>query len=155
MQQAAALLASAFVAASGMVTGQPALHRTSALATPEVYIAELDADWNVAREVRRPCDPGIGCTIDFGGQTDGATLRVRFDAGHDGRVHIRSTVENLDGGTGPERSSVVSLDATGFGATHYEAEAAAKPAGSPARVIMVAVSAPGWLADSGTASPHI
>ena len=38
----------------------------------EVYVAELDADWNVSREIRMPCDVDQGCAVDLALSSAGA-----------------------------------------------------------------------------------
>lgn len=158
MQPYAALVISAVLAASAPMT-QRALHFERALPdTSEVYVAELDADWNVAREIRQPCGLDRGCTVNLG-LTQGrlGRIHVRFDAAGSGRIAVNSVLEDQAGKPAAQPVMMLALDTSGFGAGHYAAvpvepiarrdAAAATVSGTEAQpIILVAVRAPGWVA---------
>lgn len=151
MQRFAALLASAFVAASGAFAEVPQKAVGDAAAVNEVYVAELDADWNVAREVRLPCSADTGCAVDLGGAGTKPLVHVRFDAVRGGSIAVSSSVVDASGRAVVQPAAVVTLDRTGFGAVHFDAAALAAGTGDGQRIIMMAVKAPGWLAPQSSA----
>ena len=99
MHGLAALLMSTLVAASGPVTRDFTHHvGTSPADVGEVYVAELDADWNVAKEVRLPCEVDVGCAVDLGLADAGlAAVHVRFDAMRSGKIDVSSRLEDQAG----------------------------------------------------------
>ena len=152
MHGLAALLMSGLVAASGPVT-RDMVHHVDATAseTGEVYVAELDADWNVAKEVRLPCEVAVGCAVDLGlGDAGLAAVHVRFDAMRSGKIVVSSRLEDQSGRASAPQAATLALDSSGFGASHYDAGAAAPPAVTlgavDGKIIMMAVRVPGWLA---------
>ena len=157
----AALLMSGLVAASGPAT-RNMVHHVDATASDvgEVYVAELDADWNVAKEVRLPCEVAVGCAVDLGlGDAGLAAVHVRFDAMRSGKIAVSSRLENQAGLASAPQVATLALDRSGFGASHYDAGAAAPPGVTlgavDGKIIMVAVRVPGWTAPSAApdASP--
>lgn len=118
----------------------------------EVYVAELDADWNVSREIRMPCDVDQGCAVDLALSSAGAgRLHVRFDAVHAGKVAIESMIRDDSGRAQQQPALSLSLDHEGFAATHVGADAAQSSAAGP--VILMAVKVPGFLAPAAQALP--
>ncbi len=121
----AALLMAGLVAASGPVSRDMVRHvDATASDLGEVYVAELDADWNVAKEVRLPCEVAIGCAVDLGlGDAGLAAVHVRFDAMRSGKIDVSSRLEDLTGRASAPQAATLALDRSGFGASHYEASA--------------------------------
>ena len=154
MQSFVALLMSAVVAASAPV-GRGLLASADVPDRPagEAYVAELDADWNVTREVRVACPVEAGCVVDLALDDPAlAAVHVRFDPLRAGAVAVKSRLEDRSGGASAAQDEILALDRTGFAAGHYEARMAAS--GSDGRVIMMAVRVPGWTAPGGSgASP--
>ena len=157
MQSFAALMVSVVLAAAGPLT-QHALQATTVLTSGEVYVAELDANWNVTREVRLPCAIELGCMVDLG------RVHVRFESVRAGEVAVNSVIEDASGKAAPQEVVTLALDRAGFGVGHYEAgpveaaaqdgievPAAARADGRP--IILMAVKAPGWVAPAGFLSP--
>ena len=148
----AALLMAGLVATSGPVSRDMVRHvDATASDLGEVYVAELDADWNVAKEIRLPCEVAIGCAVDLGlGDAGLAAVHVRFDAMRSGKIDVSSRLEDLTGRASAPQAATLSLDSSGFGASHYEASLAAPPGTSigavDGKIIMVAVRVPGWTA---------
>ena len=152
MHGLAALLMSGLVAASGPVT-RDMVHHVDATAseTGEVYVAELDADWNVAREVRLPCEVAVGCAVDLGlGDGGVAAGHGRCDAMRAGTRGGARRLEDQAGRASAPQAATLALDSSGFGASHYDAGAAAPPGVTlgavDGKIIMMAVRVPGWLA---------
>ena len=110
----------------------------------EAYVAELDADWNVTREVRVACPAEAGCTVDLP-LTDPnlAAVHVRFASPQAGTVAVTSRLEDRTGRASAQEAESLSLDHAGFGAFHYVAAMGSDSAG---RTIMMAVKIPGWTA---------
>ncbi len=141
MQQFAALLMSGVVAALGLVPATPQRSAAETSSAAEVYVAELDADWNVAREIRIPCSAEAGCTVDLpGADAKALTLHVRFDAIRGGAVAVSSAVEDPAGQATVRPAATLTLDRTGFGAIHFDA------CGEGRGIIMMAVKVSGWQA---------
>lgn len=157
MQSFGALIAVAALAVAG-ASGPH--HRTEA-ALPaadeaEVYVAELDADWNVAREIRVPCDIDRGCALDLAlSDTTAGHLHVRFDPVRRGKVDVESSIDDPAGHAVAQPAVSLALDQTGFGATHVDRDAAqpAAATAAPKRVFMMAVKVPGFMAPSSRALP--
>ena len=150
MQTLGALVLAALTAAA-IPPAQPAPVRAAAAApVGEAYVAELDADWNVTREVRVACPAEAGCAVDLDLAGSGlAAVHVRFDPLRSGAVAVSSRLEGRDGSASAAQDETLSLDRTGFGAGHYEARIAATGAGGP--IIMMAVRVPGWTAPTARA----
>ncbi len=148
----AALLMSTLVAASGPVARDITQHvDATAFNVGEVYVAELDADWNVAKEVRLPCEIAVGCAVDLGlGNTGLAAVHVRFDAMRSGKIDVSSRLEDQSGRASAPQAATLALDGSGFGASHYDASAAALPGMTlgavDGKIIMMAIRVPGWIA---------
>jgi hypothetical protein len=146
----AALLMSGLVAATVPAQQSFVDHAgVTASAVGEVYVAELDADWNVAREVRVPCSIDAGCAVDLGLTQAGlASVHVRFDAMRAGKIAVSSRVEDLTGHAAAQPDLSLALDRSGFGAAHYEPNAV--QVGTDGKnIIMMAVRVPGWSAPLG------
>lgn len=150
MQTIGALVLAA-LAAAAISPARPAPVRADAPARAgEAYVAVLDADWNVTREVRVACPADAGCAVDLDVAEAGlAAVHVRFDPLRSGAVAVSSRLEGRDGSASPAQDETLSLDRTGFGAGHYEAPRAAAGAGGP--IIMMAVKVPGWTAPAARA----
>ena len=136
------------------VTGPTVQHAKPAATSDaaEVYVAELDADWNVSREVRMPCDVDRGCAVDLALSSAGAgRLHVQFDAVHAGKVEIESAISDAAGRAAPRPSVSLALDHQGFAITHVGAEAAQAAADS--HVFVLAVRVPGFLSPTAQALP--
>lgn len=104
----------------------------------EIYVAELDGDWNVAREVRLRCETARGCVADLAGPV---RVHVRFDPRGVGAVAVSSRIEDAAGQSTPQPDLTLALDGKGFGAGHIEAGAP----GEKPRILMLAVQAPGLV----------
>ena len=142
MQGFAAALLSTAVAASTPSFGAP-LRDASAFPVAEAYVAELDADWNVAREIRVPCPVESGCAVDLGlGDGDLKAVHVRFDRVNAGQVAVTSRLEGAAGDASPAHGETLAVDRSGFGASHYAIERS-RP-GAAGGIIVVAVRVPGW-----------
>jgi hypothetical protein len=100
----------------------------------EIYVAELDRDWTVTREVRLRCEAARGCAADLDGPT---RVRVRFEPHGVGAVSVSSRIEDAAGQGTDQPALTLTLDGKGFGAGHIEAVA-----GGAGRVLMLAVQAP-------------
>ncbi len=141
----AALMMSAVIAASAPAVRdavRPVDDTASDLG--EAYVAELDADWNVSRDIRVPCSIDLGCAVDLGlGDPGLAAVHVRFDAIRAGKVEVTSRVEDRAGRASAAQDDVLALDRSGFGASHYEAHTAS---GAQGGIIVMAVRVPGWTA---------
>ncbi len=142
----AALMMSAVIACCGPVArGMVGQADVAASDVGEAYVAELDADWNVAREIRVPCSMDDGCSVDLGlGDADLAAVHVRFDPMHAGTVDVSSRLEDRAGHASAARDDTLAIDRSGFGAGHYDAGVA--PAGTDGKIILMAVKIPGWTA---------
>jgi hypothetical protein len=129
--------------------------RADAVTAPvgEAYVAELDSDWNVTREIRVACPTEAGCTVDLP-LTDPAlaAVHVRFAAPQAGTVAVTSRLEDRSGRASAQEAESLSLDHAGFGAFHYAA--AMTGADSAGRTIMMAVKIPGWTAPEAVGVPH-
>ena len=150
MQGFAAVMLSAFVAAQTPLA-RDALRDAPPPQAGEAYVAELDADWNVSREVRTACPLDAGCALDLG-LSAGAlkAVHVLFDPMKAGRVAVTSRLEDASGGASAARDATLAVDRSGFGASHYAIEQLHP--GAAGRIILVAVRVPGWAATGGAAS---
>ena len=106
-----------------------------------------------AKEVRLPCEVAVGCAVDLGlGDAGLAAVHVRFDAMRSGKIGVSSRLEDQSGRASAPQAATLALDSSGFGASHYDAGAAAPPGVTlgavDGKIIMVAVRVPGWLAPS-------
>lgn len=110
----------------------------------EVYVAELDGDWNVAREVRLRCEPARGCAAELDGPT---RVRVRFAPLGDGAVAVSSRLEDAAGHSLPQPELTLALDGRGFAVGRIETGAS----GGEPRILMLAVQAPGLVAPGARA----
>jgi hypothetical protein len=139
MHAAALILSAALVTASAPaeMPAPPAGDRA------EVYVAELDREWNVAREVRVVCDARSACAADLDG---GVKVHVRFDPLGGGAVAVSSRIEDGTGQTKQAPDVTLSLDRKGFGATHFETASL----GEGSRILMMAVQAPGLASSEPT-----
>ena len=139
MRAAATLLCA--LAVSGLALGVsaaetgPAAHVEVPGISAEIYVAELDGAWNVAREVRLRCEAARGCVADLDGPT---RVHVRFDPHGVGTIAVSSRVEDASGQSTAQPGLTLTLDGKGFGAGHIETAAAGGP-----RILMLAVQAPG------------
>lgn len=152
MQGFVALLMSGVLAAAVPAARQSVVHADAVVADMgEAYVAELDADWNVTREIRVACPVDAGCAVDLSlPDAHLAAVHVRFDAPKAGSVAVSSRLEDRDGRASAAEADTLSLDRTGFGASHHEARMSSPDADG--HVIMVAVRVPGW-AGPGTSTP--
>ena len=151
MQGFGALVMSALLSASSpLVLDAVRQADVSGSSAGEAYVAELDADWNVTREVRVACPAEAGCAVDLDlGDAGLAAVHVRFDPLRAGAVAVTSRLEDRQGHASTAQNESLPLDRSGFGAGHYEAKMdASAPAG---RIIMMAVKLPGWTAPAGPA----
>ena len=150
MQSFGALAMVVALAAAGPTVQQS---RPAALSdAAEVYVAELDADWNVSREIRMPCDVDRGCAVDLALSSAGAgRLHVRFDPVHAGKVGIESLIRDDSGRAQQQPTVSLSLDHEGFAATHLGPDAVQSSAAGP--VFLMAVKVPGFLAPAPHAFP--
>ncbi len=146
MQALSALVLSAALAAAAPGARQGGVRADAAAGgMGEAYVAELDADWNVTREIRVACPAQAGCAVDLALAHAGfAAVHVRFDAMRGGAVAVRSRLEGPDGRASEAEDKVLDLDRTGFGADHYAARLV--PGAPDGPVIMMAVKVPGWTA---------
>ena len=145
MQTLGALVMAALTAAAVPAARAEPARAEAASPVAEAYVAALDADWNVTREVRVACPAEAGCAVDLDLADAGlAAVHVRFDPLRSGAVAVSSRLEGRDGSASPADDRMLSLDQTGFGAGHYEARLAATGPGGP--IIMMAVRVPGWTA---------
>lgn len=154
MQSIGAVLIAVLAAASA--TAAPlGVVRAAVSAAPigEAYVAELDADWNVTREIRVACPAEAGCTVDLP-LTDPslAAVHVRFAAPQAGAVAVTSRLEDRAGRASTQEAESLSLDRDGFGASHYAAAMAGSD--SAGRTIMMAVKIPGWTAPEAVGLSH-
>jgi hypothetical protein len=152
MQALGAILIAALAATSG--TAVP-LHRADVAAVPvgEAYVAELDADWNVTREIRVACPAEAGCSVDLPLADPSLTaVHVRFAPARAGTVAVTSRLEDRTGRASPQEAESLSLDRAGFGASHYVA--AMDGADTAGRTILMAVKVPGWTAPAVVGAPH-
>ena len=125
----------------------------------EVYVAQLDADWTVAKDIRVPCSIDLGCSVDLGlTGSKLARVRVQLDPLRDGQIAVTSATEDQAGHAMRQPDLTLRLDRTGFGADHYEAgpvKAAVHDvpgaAGDPP-IILVAVKVPAWAVPVGSLS---
>lgn len=141
MQSFGALLLAAAVA--GAAPAGPGPVATVGAPAAEAYVAELDADWNVKREIRVACPTQAGCAVDLAlDDPTMAAVHVRFDPMRAGSVAVRSRLEDRAGRASSAEEEVLALDRAGFAAGHYEARMAAS--GSDGRIILMAVRVPGW-----------
>ena len=150
MQSFGALAFAAALAAAGPAVqhARPAAASDAA----EVYVAELDADWNVSREIRMPCDVDRGCAVDLALSSVGAgRLHVQFDAVHAGKVAIESLISDASGRALQQPALSLSLDHEGFAAAHVGPDGAQSTAAG--HVILMAVKVPGFLAPISQALP--
>ena len=147
----AGLMMSTVIACCGPVTRDMARQAdVTASDLGEAYVAELDADWNVSREIRVPCSVDDGCSVDLGlGDPGLAAVHVRFDPMHAGKVEVSSRLEDRVGHASAAKDETLAIDRSGFGAGHYEASVA--PAGTAGKIFLIAVRVPGWTA-RGTAA---
>lgn len=153
MQGLVALLMSGVVAAAVPPARQSLVRAEAAVDVAEAYVAELDADWNVTREIRVACPVEAGCAVDLSlPDAHLAAVHVRFDALRAGTVAVSSRLEDRDGRASAAEAEILSLDRTGFGASHYEARMTTPD--SDGHVIMMAVRVPGWTAP-GPATPAL
>lgn len=150
MQGFAAVTLSAVVAASTPLA-RDAMRDAAVSQIGEAYVAELDADWTVSREVRMPCPVESGCAVDLG-LVDGGlkAVHVRFEPMKAGEVAVTSRLEDASGGASAARGATLAVDRSGFGASHYAIEQAYP--GATGRIILVAVRVPGWTATGATAT---
>ncbi len=119
----------------------------------EAYVAELDADWNVTREVRVACPAEAGCTVDLPlNDPDFAAVHVRFASPQAGSVAVTSRLEDLSGRASSQEAESLALDHAGFGASHYVATMTGEA--SAGRTIMIAVKIPGWTAPEAVGVSH-
>jgi len=148
----AALMMSAVIACSGPVArGMVRQADVAASDVGEAYVAELDADWNVLREIRVPCSIDDGCSVDLGlGDPGLAAVHVRFDPMQAGKVEVSSRLEDRAGHASAARDATLAIDRAGFGAGHYETSVV--PAGTDGKIILMAVKIPGWTAHGGAAT---
>lgn len=150
MQTFGALVMAAVAAAAVPAAPRAPVRAEAPSAVAEAYVAALDADWNVTREVRVACPAEAGCAVDLDLAEAGlaaaglAAVHVRFDPLRSGAVAVSSRLEGRDGSASAAEDKTLSLDRTGFGADHYEARFAATGPGGP--IIMMAVKVPGWTA---------
>lgn len=147
----AALMMSAVIACCGPVArGMVRQADAAASDVGEAYVAELDADWNVSREIRVPCSIDDGCSVDLGlGDPGLVAVHVRFDPIQAGKVEVSSRLEDRAGHASAPQDATLAIDRTGFGAGHYQASVA--PAGSDGKIILMAVRIPGWTAHGAAA----
>jgi len=148
----AALMMSAVIACCGPVArGMVRQADVAASDVGEAYVAELDADWTVSREIRVPCSIDDGCSVDLGlGDPGLVAVHVRFDPMHAGKVEVSSRLEGRAGQASAARDDTLAIDRSGFGAGHYEASVA--PAGTDGKIILVAVRISGWTAHGAAAA---
>jgi hypothetical protein len=145
MQTFGALVMAAVTAAAIPAAPREAVRADAPMAVAEAYVAVLDADWNVTREIRVACPAEAGCAVDLALAEAGlAAVHVRFDPLRSGAVAVSSRLEGRDGSASAAEDKTLSLDRTGFGADHYEARLAATGPDGP--IIMMAVKVPGWTA---------
>lgn len=150
MRAFAASILAAVIAASGsppVRAGDLGQSAAEPAAPPvgEAYVAELDADWNVTREIRVPCPADAGCAVDLGlGDAGLAAVHVRFYAIRAGAVAVSSRLEDLAGRASPAEAETLALDRAGFAASHHDAAMA--PGAPGDRIILMAVKMPGWVA---------
>ncbi|UDL93346.1 hypothetical protein LGH83_12195 [Lichenihabitans sp. PAMC28606] len=120
----------------------------------EVYVAQMDQDWNVTRETRVPCPIETGCVVTFGlSRPDGARVKLLLTGIASGRIAVKTLVEDRDGRSVPQADRSITLDRTGFGADHFQpgltglaAAPAAVAAVADQPLILLAVKVPGWTA---------
>ena len=155
MHYLAALAASALAVAAGHA---PTVQKAAEISTTaEVYVAQMDQDWNVTRQIRVPCSIDEGCAVDLGLDKAGLSrVRVLFDAVRSGKVAVTSVVEDQAGHQLPRLDFTIGLDRSGFGAEHFEAgiaKAAAQADGAEGQpIIMMAVKVPGWAVPLGSSA---
>lgn len=146
MQALGAILIAVVAATSGNAVPRDLVRADPSTApVGEAYVAELDADWNVTREIRVACPAEAGCTVDLPLADPAlAAVHVRFAPPQAGAVAVTSRLEDRSGRASAQEAESLSLDRAGFGASHYAA-AMAGP-GSAGPTIMMAVKIPGWTA---------
>lgn len=154
MQALGAILIAALAAGSGhWMTRDVVPAETTSAPIGEAYVAELDADWNVTREIRVACPADAGCTVDLPLTDPGlAAIHVRFAAPQAGAVAVTSRLEDRDGRASAQEAESLSLDRAGFGASHHAATMAASD--SAGRTIMMAIKVPGWTAPEAIGLSH-
>ncbi len=153
-----ALAASLLVAASGH-GGSNIIQKTADVSdTTEVYVAQLDTSWDVAREIRVPCSIDLGCSVDLGlAGSKLARVHVQFDPLRNGEIAVSSVTEDQSGRALRQPDLSLHLDRSGFAAAHYEAgpaKAAVRdaPDASDQPIILMAVKAPAWAVPVGSLS---
>ena len=158
MQSFAALVLSAALAISAPMSQEILRASSDGPDAGEVYVAELDADWNVAREIRQPCALERGCTVDLGLTHAGlGRVRVRFDVARSGKITVNSVLEDRSGKAAAQAAMTLALDPTGFGVGHFTAKPLSTAAGDGTGaadlgsadgqpIILLAVRVPGWVA---------
>lgn len=157
------ILASAAVLLMAVSAKDAVIDRTAQQpALGEAYVAELDGDWNVTREMRVPCSIDAGCVVDLGLGAPGAShVKVRFEGLRSGKVAVATDFVDGAGRLLHRSARAIGIDRSGFGADHFQpmpgepaptAGADALPGGDKP-ILLMAVKVPGWAAGLPNPAP--
>lgn len=153
MQGFAALMMTVAIAATTPAVRDAVRPADAAAPAAEAYVAVLDAQWNVTREMRVACPVESGCAVDLAlGDPEFSAVHVRFDPPQAGAVAVTSRLEHRDGRASQAEDEVLSLDHTGFAAGHYDARTTVSTA-EAGPIVMVAVRVPGWTSSAPAPAP--